>query len=85
MARLITQFKESDFDWKLSNGSADVSDLRALGPICKRIWNDACDVGFGLTSGAIFVLEEQKHDNGDIKSWRFIELEGARKITIWND
>ena len=61
--------------------------------IISRVYNDACDEGFWVTSSrtgrkVLFVLDNIAHDReGDVQVWEFAPAEecGINSITVFND
>lgn len=79
----------SMFNWNGQHGCADISDFR--GPLTGRLYVDACDVGFVVTSGrtgrkVVFTLVAgpSKDRDSEVGSYDFKSTEGFC-ITIFND
>lgn len=89
----IPEYDIRVFTWMKTNGewlgSTDVSDLKSLGLVWTRVYDDACDVGFMVRSptGArkLFTLVSEKKDaEGDVLYWEFVSNVGL-VIRVHND
>lgn len=76
------------FIWEGNHGTAEVSDL-GKNPF-QQIYNDACDIGFGLigrTKHVVFaVTEEFRNRDNDLEYWtlKSIQPKGFT-LTLFND
>lgn len=80
----------SKFNWTGKHGCADMSDFMP-GPLTGRLYGDACDVGFYVSSGrtgrkVLFTMTEGpgEDNDGEVTSLQFASAEGFR-ITVFND
>jgi hypothetical protein len=80
----------SKFDWRGGSGYAEASDF-GRSVWCRRVWSDACDVGFVVVSPRtgvkkLFTLVREERDGeGEVTSWKFVECGGDVCITVFND
>lgn len=79
----------SMFNWTGKHGCADMSDFREA--ITGRLYGDACDVGFQVSSGrtgrkVLFTMTDgpSEDNDGEVTSLEFSSAEGFR-ITVFND
>lgn len=76
------------FTWNGNQGVAEISDL-GPNPLCP-VYNDACDVGFGIEGThreVVFCLNSTETDTeGEITHWEFISIsEPGFSVTLLND
>ncbi len=92
MAKLLPNVPAHDgskFNWTGRHGCADMSDFRC--PLAGRLYADACDVGFVVTSGrtgrkVVFTQTAGpgEDSDGEVGSYDFTSAEGFR-VTVFND
>ncbi len=95
----VPHYDGADFTWTHGHGVTEISTL--CGPLRDRdarggyyadarIWNDACDVGFTVTSHKtrqtklFFLVQELRHGD-EVSGWLYVSDDGRVQITIVND
>lgn len=89
----IPTYKARQFSWDADRkGAAEASDLGCTAGIApgRRVWSDACDVGFLVVSDRtgtekLFTLaHERRSADNELEAWVFVSEDGFT-ATIYND